>query len=405
MPYSLSLKSLSQLRWRQLIRGKKKRDLVGPIVLLVYFWGLEVLFFIMFREHMGSFPAQTATMVCLSMIFPDFLFKLIFLRDHSVMDPFLKTRPVFTAQWNRFLTLSQLWNPDNLIMPVLMLPACLLFLPFPRSLVVWVALYLLSVLSGILVMLLKRRGPYAPEKTVTKAAGYTVKSGAGHAIFGLQSRSLKRSKRLKRAIIYLTIFFFLEFLLYGWQGEFRYYSLYLFFFITMASVMLAQYGLGVEANSFGAIWTRPIPVSRILRDKFWFSAALGGAAALIAIPFCIWFGISVFMPVSFALFSTGFGGPFMLIDAYNCTPFDLFGKTFFNYQGSRGTFKASVMLGTLVIVLVGMFLPELLPGWPCYLILSGLGLLGFLFHRPYFDWVERKFLKDKYKYMEKYQSR
>ena len=411
MPYTFSLKSLIRLQRRQFSAGKKKRDLIGLIVLLIYFWVLEIVFYFLFKDKDVSVQTYTAVIVCLSMTVPDFLFKLIFIRDQTVMDAFLKTRPILQKQWNRFLTVSQCWKLSNLIMPAVMLPACILFLPFPTRLAVAAVLYVLSVLGGILVMLLKRRGTYASEKEVSTVAVRTFKPGrTGFAIFGLQSKSLLRSKRLKRAWLYMSIFFLLEFILYGSMGSVeggrdRFFGMfYLFGFFAIESVMLSQYGLGVEAGYFGALWTRPVTISRILRDKFWLSAVLGGIALLITLPFCIWFHISVFIPVAYALYTAGFCSPFLLIDAYNCTPFDLFGKTFFNYQGAKGTYKASVMLGTLLTLGLGWGLPALLPGTPSCLIFSVLGILGFIFHRPYFDWVEQKFLKDKYKYLEQYQS-
>ena len=128
-------------------------------------------------------------------------------------------------------------------------------------------------------------------------------------------------------------------------------------------------------------------------------------ALLIILPFCLWFKQSIFLPVSYALFGAGFGSPMLLMDACNATPFDLFGKAFFNTQGAKGTFKVSSFVGTMLLLVLGQGIPALLPGWPSYLILSVLGLLGILFHRPFFDWVERKFLRNKYTYMEKYQSR
>jgi hypothetical protein len=411
MPYTLSLKSLIRLQRHQFSAGKKKRDLIGLIVLLIYFWVLEIVSYFLFKDKDVSVQTYTAVIVCLSMTVPDFLFKLIFVRDQTVMDAFLKTRPILQKQWNRFLTVSQCWKLSNLIMPAIMLLACILFLPFPTGLAVAAGLYILSVLGGILVMQLKRRGTYASEKVVSTAVVRTFKPGrTGHAIFGLQSKSLLRSKRLKRAWLYMSIFFLLEFILYGSMGSIeggrdRFFGMfYLFGFFAIESIMLSQYGLGIEAGYFGTLWTRPVSISRILRDKFWLGAILGGIGLLITLPFCIWFHISLLIPVSYALYTAGFCSPLLLIDAYNCVPFDLFGKTFFNHQGASGTFKASVVLGTFLLLGLGWGLPAILPGWPSCLIFSILGLIGFVFHRPYFAWVERKFLKDKYKYLEKYQS-
>jgi hypothetical protein len=255
-------------------------------------------------------------------------------------------------------------------------------------------------------MLLKRRGTYAPEKVVSTKAARTVKSGrSGHAIFGLQSRSLLRSKRLKGSILYFSIFSFLETILYLIAGDTRFGNLWLFFFITFPAITLPQYGFGIEATYFGGLWTRPVDVKRLLRDKFRLCSLLSGMALLIILPFCLWFKQSIFLPVSYALFGAGFGSPMLLMDACNATPFDLFGKAFFNTQGAKGTFKVSSFVGTMLLLVLGQGIPALLPGWPSYLILSALGLLGILFHRPWFDWVERRFLNNKYRYMEKYQSR
>ena len=405
MPYTLSLTSLIRLQKHQISVGKPKGYWVGPLILLVYLWVLEIIIYFIVKDQIPDIPLLVLLAAGTGVLIFDFVFKLIFVRDQTVMDPFLKTRPILQAQWNRFLTVSQCWRLSNLTMPVMLFPLCLLFLPFFRGLAIWIGLYVSSVLGGCLVMLLKRRGTYASEKAVSIKAIRTVKSERfGHAIFGLQSRSLLRSKRMKSSILYFSILSLFEVLAYGLGGNIRLGGFWLFLFVTYAAIVLSQYGFGVEAGSFGGIWTRPIAVRRLLEDKFRMSAVLAGLALLIIVPFCIWFKQSIFQPVSYALFASGFGSPLLLIDAYKATPFDLFGKTFFNYQGTKGNFKVSSFIGSLIIMGLGLGLPALLPGWPSYLIFSVLGLLGFIFHRPYFEWVERKFLKDKYKYLEKYQS-
>lgn len=404
MPFSLSLKSLIRLQKRQFLAGKTKRDLAGPIFLFAYFWGVAILIYVLTKDEIPDIPSLVLIAICAGLLIFEFIFKLIFVRDETVMDAFLKTRPILQAQWNRFLTVSQCWRASNLILPVMVLPYCLLFLPFFRGLAVWVALYVCSVLGGCLVLLLKRRGTYASEKEVSRVAVRPVKSGrSGHAIFGLQSRSLLRSKLMKRTFLYLSIFSLLETVLYNIGRDDRLSSFWAFLFVTYAAIAVSQYGFGVEAGCFGGLWTRPVSVKRLLMDKCRLSAILTGLALLIMVPICLLFQKSIFEPVSYALLGAGLGAPILLVDAYNARPLDLFGKTFFRNRGAKGNFKASSLLSLLIMVL-GLGLPRLLPGWPSYLILSILGLIGFLFQRPWFTWVERRFLKDKYRYLEQYQS-
>ena len=396
------MKSLARLQFRQFSRGKKGRDLIGPALIIAYFWIIEIIIFVEIGEKA---PPLTGTLVFASFLIPDFLLKIIFERDHTVMDAFLKTRPISQEFWNRFLTVSQFWAPENLMLPVAVAPACFLFLAFPLGLFVLVMLYLFSVFGGFLVMLMKHRGTYQSEKSASVKAARTFKSTTGHAIFSLQTKSVLRSKRLRTAFIYLFVFSLFMIFSYGMQEEENFVRIFLFYFVSLGSTTLAQYGLGVEAGFISAIWTRPVPIRRVLTDKFLFYATLSGIPALISIPLCIWFDIPVHLPIAYALFSSGVGCQISLIDAYNCGPFDLFGKTFFNYQGSKSTFKASTFIGMTIILVVAFTFPLLLPDLTASLILGGLGLLGFAFHRPYFAWVERKFLNNRHKYMEKYLSK
>ena len=147
MPFSLSLKSLIRLQKRQFSTGKTKRDLAGPIFLLAYTWGVAILIYFLAKDEIPDIPSLALIAICAGLLIFEFVFKLIFVRDETVMDAFLKTRPILQAQWNRFLTVSQCWRASNLILPVMVLPYCLLFLPFFRGLAVWVALYICSVLG------------------------------------------------------------------------------------------------------------------------------------------------------------------------------------------------------------------------------------------------------------------
>ena len=400
-----TIRILTRLRFRQFFRQKNK-GLVGKIIIVVYFWLLELLLFFMLRkEGVMDFPPLLVAGICLGFIVPDFLFKLIFEHDQTVMDAFIRTRPISQSSWDRFLSFSQFWKASNLSMPLILAPACLLFMPFRWGLVTLLVLYLFSVFGGFLVMLFKHKGNYPLEKQVSAKAGRSFRQGSGHHVFGIQSRSFLRSKRLKTSVLVLTGVFFFQFISQGFAEIGRFDSVFLTFTILYAAVGLSQWGLSIEANFFCGIWTRPIPVHRLLEDKFLFSAFLGGVTALIAIPFCYWFKIPLYAPLAYALFNAGVGILLIMIDAYKCMPFDLFGKTFFNYQGSSSTFKGSAFLALFVVMIIPIVLPHILPEWAALLILAVIGLAGCVLYRPYFRWVERQFLKNRYHYMEKYLSK
>ena len=396
---------LARLRFRQFFRQKNK-GLMGKIVLLVYFWFLELLLFFMLRkEGITGFPPLLVAGICFSAIIPDALFKLIFLHDETVMDAFIKTRPVRQETWDRFLTLSQFWKSSNLAMPLIMAPACFLFLPFGKGLLLLLALYLLSVFGGFIVMLLKHRGNYQPENLVSPKKVRSFRQGSGHHVFGIQSRSFNRSKRLKTGLYVLWGVFLFNFITQGAFESFnRSAEIYLVFLLMYPPIALPQFGLAVEANFFCGIWTKPLSLSRLLSEKYLFSALIGGVSMLVLLPFCLWFHIPLYVPLAYTLFAVGVGELFVMVDPYNCVPFDIFGKTFFNYQGASSTWKGSIIFGSLLLMAVPIVLPRILPAWAAYPILGVLGLAGILLHRPFFRWVERKFLKNKYKYMEKYLS-
>ena len=399
-----AIRLLSRLRFRQFFRQKNK-GLVGKIIIIAYFWILELLFFFMLRDEGGAgFPPLLVAFILLGAIVPDALIKIIFEHDQTVMDPFIRTRPISQSSWDRFQSVSQFWRSSNLAMPLIMAPACFLFMPFGWGLATLLVLYLFSVFGGFLVMLFKHRGNYPLEKRVSAKAGRSFRPGSGHHIFGIQSRSFLRSKRLKTSVFLLTGVFFFQFISQGIGSVGHFDSMFLCFTILYPSIVLAQWGMSIEANFFSGIWTKPVSISRLLTDKFLFSSLLGVVTALITLPFCIWFDIPVYAPLVYALFNTGVGILLILVDAYNCMPFDLFGKAFFNYQGSASTFKASAIVVAIVVMLIPLILPFFLPDWIFYLILAVLGLAGVLFHRPYFRWVERQFLNNRYKYMEKYLS-
>lgn len=402
-PDMISTRSLARLQFRQFSKGRKG-ELIGRAVITVYVW----LISIMLLEVTGikqEVPSYLWAIVFLSCTLPDFIFKLIFEPASSVMDAFIKTRPISRDRWKHFMTVSQFWNPANLELPITMAPLCFWCLPLASAFPLVVVLYLLSVFGGYLVMLIKRRGPYQSEKAMT-ASRYSVAGSltSRYARVAMQYRSLLRSKRLKTMVLLPTALFLSQYILTIMDGgKVRASTNFsLFISILYPACALQQLGLGIEARSFSAIWTRPGSLSKILCDKYWQGMAFCGIYMLFILLVSLWFHTSVLIPFSFALFSGGLGSLIFLADAYRCTPFDLFGKSFFNYQGSAGTFKPTVFLGVFAMIAFGFLIPRYIPAPYSYAVFSALGLLGIAVHRPLLRLVEKKFLNNRYKYMDKY---
>ena len=403
----ISYRSLARLQYRQFVADKNKGRFIGLIIAFVYFWIIEFVVFFLLKSDGTEIPPLAVILVCASFLVPDFLLKLFILHDNTVMDAFLKTRPVSQERWDRFLTLSQLWKFENLEMPAMLLPACFLFLPFGLGLGTFVVVYLLSCFNGFLIMLLKHRGNYQPEKQVKAVSQKAYGSSYGKNVSSMQIRSFLRSKRLRTAIIWFGVFFYFECIVYSFDHDGLKFTglFYMITFISLFSVYLSEFGFGVEANFFNGLWTKPYDIYKLLKDKYLMNLAMGGVAALLCLPLCLWSTTSVMDVLSIYVFSAGFGNLITLIDPYKCSPLDLFGKAFFNTQGSSGTFKASVLIAIFVVIGISVAAMLLIPGWKAQALLGFIGIASICASRPYLKWVEGKFVKNRYKYMEKFTSK
>jgi len=397
---AIGIRSLTALQFRQMLRTQFKDRLVGNIVGVISFWIFECILYFIFKEKGVAVPPLAVVIISLSFMVTDIIFKLIYVHDNTVMDAYLKTRPVSQQKWDRFLTLSQFWKVENLVTPLLLAPIVFLYLSFVGALVLFFSIYLISVFNGFLVMLIKHRGHYQSEKMVKAIIIHTDKSSKGHHIFGIQFRSIIRSKRLRNSSIYLLALLYFQCVCYSFNPDGRMGVPFMAMWLFLSSMMLPQYGLAVESNFFSGIWTRPVPLWRLLRDKYLMGILTGTSGALLCLPLCLWNDMSVLTLFSLLLFLTGFVNLITLYDAFNSIPLDLFGKTFGNSQGRN--FKFSQMLTVLGVMAACYLSFTYLSGWLSQVILSVLGLAGFYWHRPFFKWCERRFEKKKYEYMTKY---
>lgn len=399
MPTGLG--SLNRLQWKQLSISQFKSQLVGNIIAIAYFWIFEIVLFFLAKSDGMEFPPMVTSAVILCFLVPDIICKLIFENDITVMDSFLKTRPVPQELWDRFLAMSQLWKPSNLIIPLMLLPACFLFLPVLYGLVVFAVLYLVSVFNGFVVMRIKHRGPYLSEKEVKSHYAGSVKSAKGNYISGLPLRSVMRLKKLRRIMILLTLTMYFQLLAQS-MSNVKFGLSFAILYIFCLSSSILQYGFSVEANFFNCLWTKPLAIEKLLEDKYRFALKAGAAGLLTCLPVCLWTEMKALDFVSVTLFAACFGALVLMVGAYDCIPMDMFGNSF--YKGGSSGFKQGSVFVVLIVFGIGEAAVLLLSGWKFQVLLSVIGIAGFCLHKPFIRWMAGRFMANRYKYLKKYMS-
>ena len=134
---------------------------------------------------------------------------------------------------------------------------------------------MVSVAGGLLNILIKRRGPYGKENAVRVNSRQSLwGSRFGSGTFGIQVKGFLRSKLVLPELVMFGVFLY-QFFLRG-RMDASSGDIYLFMALFCSVLSFPQYGLAIEACFFNGIWTRPVPVRRILTDKYIFSLMCTG---------------------------------------------------------------------------------------------------------------------------------
>ena len=394
----ITVKTLSRLYFRQLFRYRKS-ELFALIAFLIYGWvGVLAL-----SQHQDRFPLWLFFLV---VILADFvMFKLLSQKDSTVMDAFLKTRPVPRRRWLVYVVLCQCWNHFNLMMPLILLPFCLSVFPTGTAFLAFAGLYVVSVAGGLLNILIKRRGPYGKENAVRVNSRQSLwGSRFGSGTFGIQVKGFLRSKLVLPELVMFGVFLY-QFFLRG-RMDASSGDIYLFMALFCSVLSFPQYGLAIEACFFNGIWTRPVPVRRILTDKYIFSLMCTGILSLVCLPVVLIVHVPVLNLLVDAIFCGGFCTLVVLADAFSCRPYDPFAvASFKGGRNGQSAFRCSTFLLTMAIM-IGYVVLRLTVSKPVSTgILLGLGILALCIHKPFFARRERKFLANRYYYMEDYTNR
>ncbi len=238
------------------------------------------------------------------------------------------------------------------------------------------------------------------------AAATTAHSLGEVSVWSIEWVQLLRSKRLRVSIIAMAVIFILN--TYMQQattvadaGIPISVNPMLLFGVGFPSIIIGQWVLGVEANYFAAIWTRPWGLTQLLLRKYWCMCLLCCLMALCIVPAVVWMGMPPTTLLATLLFACGVMVlPFMATALFS-SRMDLFNSAFFNYQGGN---KQLNIFSCVLFIPIGIFYAAyfFLPMLWADALLAALGLLGLALHRVYIRFVARRWFARRYDIMERW---
>ena len=441
---------------------QKRRDFKwGRFLGEAYFFALFafvsiIITYAIYEETGATEGAEVAVpFIAVAIIVPDFLNKLVMKHDETVMDHYLKSKPISERVWNRFLLVTNLFSFWNWAMPMLLLPFCVLFLPWTLVLPSFLLLLAVSLVGGVARTALSKAKGWTNKWPVLVAmviwlivammyglaaiimpwgihlAGFLLlcigaiavfydylcdlrrydesQAKAGRLFLGASSQfsmeyiSVLRSKRMRVSVLILPLVFVFNTYTQLVNGlNVIFYSM-LLFEIFSPSMMLGQWVFGIEGNYFDGLWSKPLDIREILRNKFWFFAALNAAATLLVVP-VVWLSdLSPWLLVAAWVFTAGFANLTLMPTALISSRLELFQSAFFNYQGAS---LAINVYGLIVLVPIAIFCvcAWLLSPVVCSLVLVGIGLVGFALHWLVINKIADAYERRRYTCFERYRN-
>lgn len=451
------LKLLLKLWADQKRRDFKWGRFLGETYFLVLFMTVSSIITFAIYEKTGAAEGikTVIPLIAAGLIIPDFISKLLMKHDETVMDHYLKSKPIPERSWNRFLIVANLFSIWNWTIPTLLLPFCILFLPwqliFPSfllllsvslvggvaitafcrakgwtnkwpvlmAMLIWQMIAFLYALTAFLlpwsihvaIFLLLCTGAIAVFYNYLCGLCRYLESKARadrlfisvSSLFSMEYISVLRSKRLRMAMLILPLA--LVFNCYSQQAN----GLNVFFYLTLMfaifapSLMLGQWVFGIEANYFDGLWTKPVSIREILSNKFRFFALLNIVPTLLMIPFIWTNGLSAWLLLATWLFTAGFANLSLMPTALISSRIELFQSAFFNYQGASLSVNLYGLMVTLPIALYCL-LTWLLSPETCAIVLAVTGIAGFALYPTFIGWLSQAYERRRYTCFERYRQ-
>ena len=461
------LLSLRYIQWRRNFSWKK-------FLVVLYLVGVMLLMIVsvLYASHdllddlLDELPLAALTIALISMLaLPDFMLKLMWDTDAVVMDDFLRTKPIPSRVWNRFIAILLATDPWNLVMPMFMALVGAWLLPtgvtvlavvavlvqtlmlswlvadihkspdIEHSLPLWIGavVYYLGMtgLSTILIMLAMRSGmalqlPGSPWTELvlfilldivligvlylyfSRMRAYDEHEQHTNTVRSVGDVTLFSTEylsvwRSKRFRVPMLIFTVL-FLLEAYMmpsNEANHVLLYLYFLLAWPSMFLGQWVFGIEGNYFHGLWTKPYSIEHMLLNKYKFFILLTLGMAVLLIPAIFFKGLRPTTLLALILFLGCGQSLLMMPTCLFSTRLDLFTSSFFNYQGASMRVTVYSFIILIPIAIYAFCSLALPPLWGDA-VMAAIGLVALAFHRPCIRLLAQKWKYNRYENMERY---
>jgi hypothetical protein len=446
------------------ITQKKREFRWKDVFIFIYFaFVLSLIGFLVYQENGEQINRMIKNiefenfivLIAAGCILPDFITKLIFKHDVTLMDDYLKTKPISDTAWNRFIALTNTLNFWNILLPILSLIVCLWLMPVAFAILSFIMIYSMSYLNGLAVTSLRKADGWECKMPIwigwvvylifssllsflliglTPVAQILIdtvfnavciccmylymcklkryneyKTTVSHAksissgsLLGINFMSLLRGKRLMTPVILMTIVCLLQvYANYREQDKdwiCVIYYFFIFFIICYPSVLVGQTGFGVEANYFDGIMTKPYAINDLLRNKYYSLIILDLICSLFLIPLLFMRANTLLIFVSTLIFASGFINLIMLPMCLYTKRFEISDSSFFNFQGTH--FSLYWYLIVLPLFMFYVFAFAFFSSFIVEISVTSLGLLSFAFHKLFINKLSKIFIRRRYDIME-----
>ncbi len=230
---------------------------------------------------------------------------------------------------------------------------------------------------------------------------WTNRFGASAPFLQLDLRMLWRNKRPRSSVFIVLIGLFYGLIFYPNPIYQSMQVMYVFIGIFVTGIFLINFGQFIPAWDSGyykLLMSQNIPYKDYLQSKYLLMASSAFLMFILSIPY-VYFGWKVLL-IHFAamIYNVGINTHVLLFaGSFNRKKIDLTQRAAFNYQGT-GAVQWLVGIPLLLFPVGLFYLPYKLINFESGIaILTGIGILGFLFHEKLMKFITKKYINSKYK--------